>query len=82
MYDVAVPVGNDFLPGRSMRHDCKLVAHCAGYHKQRGFLAHPPGSHCFQLVDGWVIAIYIIPHNGILHGLPHGHGGLCYRIAP
>lgn len=79
--DVALLAADDLIAPAGVGHNGNLVAHGAGGNKHRCLLAHQLGGHLFQLSHGGVVPVYIVAHNGGVHGIAHFLGGLGDCIA-
>ena len=67
---------------RSGQHaDRDLVRHDTGGNEQRRLLAHPRCEHLFEPPDGRVLAVVVIPHEGVGHGATHRRRGLGDGVA-
>ena len=71
---------NDFVAGTAMRQDGDLVAHGAGGQEHRCLLAEQRGHAVAERMHGGVIAVLLIPHFGLDHGLLHRRGGPGLRV--
>ena len=70
-----------FLPVLGVQLDRDGVAHGAGGHEQRGFLAGDFGRALLQPVDGGIFAVNVVADLGLHHGAPHLGRGLGHGIA-